>query len=278
MPGEFSLLLLAKPLAWLAVVLAATLLLRRRQVTTKIRLAFLIGGVLFFGFVFAQIATGKLDPSPLDSLRNLLQIITGRQQTAPPTAHPPMALFALVMPVLLLAIVWISNKIICGWACQLGLLQDLIHRISPFPKWRPPFWLSNTLRGIAFAVLLLGLLVVGTDWIGWIDPFQIFRIEFTLAIGLFAAFLLIASLFIYRPWCQFLCPFGLVSWLVEQFSLLRPRINWDECKQCQLCVKVCPTGAMADFYAGRKLHADCFACGACLDACPQKEALRWQKE
>jgi len=277
LPGEFSLLLLAKPLAWLAVVLATTLLLRRRQVTTKIRLAFLIGGVLFFGFIFGQIATGKLDPSPLGSLRNLLQIITGQQQPTSPTARPTMALFALVMPVLLLIIGWVSNKIICGWACQLGLLQDLIYRV-PFPKWRPPFWLSNITRGVVFAGLLFGLVVAGIDWIGWIDPFQLFRFNFTLAIGIFAAFLLIASLFIYRPWCQFLCPFGFISWLVEQFSLLRPRINREVCKQCQLCVKACPTQAMADIYSGKKLHADCFACGACLAACPQKEALRWQKQ
>jgi len=63
--------------------------------------------------------------------------------------------------------------------------------------------LTNTIRGVAFAGLLLGLLVAGMDWIGWINPFQIFRIEFTWAIGIFAALLLIASLFTYRPWCQF---------------------------------------------------------------------------
>ena len=276
MPGEFSPMLLAKPLAWLAVVLAATLLLRRRHVTTKVRLAFLIGGVLFFGFLFGQIATERLDPSPVDFLRNLLHLITGPQQPVLLASRQPTALSGAVMLAVLLAIVWVSNKVICGWACQLGLLQDLLHRV-PLPKWRPPFWLANTIRGIAFAGLLLGLLVAGIDWIGWIDPFQIFRIEFTWAIGIFAALLLIASLFTYRPWCQFLCPFGFVSWLVEQFSLLRPRINWEVCKKCQLCVKACPTRAMADFYSGRKLHADCFACGACLTACPQKEALRWQK-
>jgi polyferredoxin len=275
-PGEFSPILIAKPLAWLVVVVAATLLLRRRRVTRKVRLAFLIGGVLFFGFLFGQIATEQLDPSPVDFLRNLLHLITGPQQSMLLASRQTTALSGVVMLVVLLAVVWASNKIICGWACQLGLLQDLLHRI-PFPKWRPPFWLANTIRGIAFAGLLLGLLVAGMDWIGWINPFQIFRIEFTRAIGIFAALLLIASLFIYRPWCQFLCPFGFVSWLVEQFSLLRPRIDWKVCKKCQLCVKACPTRAMADFYSGRKLHADCFACGACLTACPQKEALRWQK-
>lgn len=276
MPGEFSPILIAKPLAWLVVVVAATLLLRRRRVTRKVRLAFLIGGILFFGFLFGQIATEQLDPSPVDFLRNLLHLITGPQQSMLLASRQTTALSGAVMLVVLLAVVWASNKIICGWACQLGLLQDLLHRI-PLPRWRPPFWMTNTIRCVAFAGLLLGLLVAGMDWIGWINPFQIFRIEFTWAIGIFAALLVIASLFTYRPWCQFLCPFGIVSWLVEQFSLLRPRINWEVCKKCQLCVKACPTRAMADFYSGRKLHADCFACGACLTACPQKEALRWQK-
>ena len=276
MPGEFSPILIAKPLAWLVVVVAATLLLRRRQVSKKVRLAFLIGGVLFFGFFFGQIATEQLNPSPVDFLRSLLHLITGTQQSMLLVSRQTTALSGIVMLVVLLAVVWASNKIICGWVCQLGLLQDLLHHI-PFPKWRPPFWLANTIRGVAFAGLLLGFLVAEMDWIGWINPFQIFRIEFTWAIGIFAALLLIASLFIYRPWCQFLCPFGFVGWLVEQFSLLRPRINWKVCKKCQLCVEACPTRAMADFYSGKKIHADCFACGACLTACPQKEALRWQK-
>jgi NAD-dependent dihydropyrimidine dehydrogenase PreA subunit len=33
---------------------------------------------------------------------------------------------------------------------------------------------------------------------------------------------------------------------------------------------------MADFYAGARLHADCFACGACIQACPQEDALGWR--
>jgi len=274
--NEFSILLLAKPLAWLAVVLVATLLLRRQQVTKKVRLAFLIGGVIFFGFLFGQINVERLDTSPVYFLRNLLYLISGQQQSALIASQQPTVLSGTVMLVVLLAITWASNKVICGWGCQLGLLQDLLYRVR-LPKWRPPFWLANAIRGVAFSGLLLGIVFAGIDWIKWIDPFQIFRMQFTLIIGIFASFLLIASLFIYRPWCQFLCPFGFVSWVTEQFSLLRPRINWELCKRCQLCVKACPTRAMADFYSGRKLHADCFACGACLDACPQKEALQWRR-
>ena len=63
---------------------------------------------------------------------------------------------------------------------------------------------------------------------------------------------------------------------MEQVSLFRPRINREACKECQLCVKACPTNAMADFYDGKKIHADCFACGACIEACPREDALGWR--
>ena len=62
---------------------------------------------------------------------------------------------------------------------------------------------------------------------------------------------------------------------MEQVSLFRPRINRDACRECKLCVKFCPSGAMAYFYDGSKVHADCSACGACIEACPQDDVLGW---
>jgi len=35
---------------------------------------------------------------------------------------------------------------------------------------------------------------------------------------------------------------------------------------------------MADIYTGKKIHADCFACGACIAACPEKQALGWHTQ
>jgi len=268
MPNQMTLnpLVLFKFALWIVIVIVATILLRRRKVTSKVRLAFIAGGVLVFGFVFGFLISGGLNPNPVSSLRTLLTTILVKHQLVLPIA---------AMLVFLLVIVWVSNKSICGWGCQLGLLQDLLHRV-PLPKWKPPFWLSNSVRIVAFVALIAGLVAAGLDWIGLIDPFQLFSFNFTLGIALFSAGVLIASLFIYRPWCRFLCPFGLLGWLVEQVSLFRPRINREECKECQLCVKACPTQAMADFYAGKKIHADCFACGACIEACPREDALGWR--
>lgn len=264
--GGLNPLILGKFALWIATVVSATLLLRRRQATSKIRLAFLVGGVLVFGFLFGILIPGGLNPNPVASLRTLLaNVLVQRQLVAPIAA----------MLVILLLAVWVSNKSICGWACQLGLFQDLLHRV-PLPKWQPPFWLSNTVRIVAFAGLVGGLLGAGMDWIGIIDPFQVFSFNATWAIGTFFAAVTGASLFFYRPWCRFLCPFGLVGWLVEQVSLMQPRINRDACKECRLCVKACPSGAMADLYAEAALHADCFACGACIEACPEEKALTWR--
>lgn len=269
MPNQMTLnpLVLFKFALWIIVVIVATILLQRRKVTSKVRLAFLTGGALLFGFVFGFLIPGGLNPNPVSSLRTLLTTVLVKHQLVLPVA---------AMLVILLLMVWVSNKSICGWGCQLGLLQDLLHR-APLPKWKPPFWLSNSVRIVAFVALVAGLVAAGLDWIGLIDPFQLFSLKFTLGVGLFSAVVLVTSLFIYRPWCQFLCPFGLLGWLVEQVSLFHPRINREECKECKLCVKACPTNAMADFYAGKKIHADCFACGACIEACPREDALNWRR-
>lgn len=267
MPGQIvvSPIVVVKFILWILVVAGATLLLRRRKVTPRVRLIFLVGGTLVFGFLFGLLIPGGMNPNPVASLRTLLTSILVKHRLVAPVA--------LMLGILLVA-VWVSNKSICGWACQLGLLQDLIFRVK-VPKWKPPFWLSNGVRIVAFVALLVGLLTAGLDWIGAVDPFQIFSLSFALGVVLLSGAVLVASLFVYRPWCCFLCPFGLVGWVVEQVSLLRPRVNRDACKKCQLCVRACPSRAMADFYAGNAIHADCFACGACIDACPQSEALGW---
>jgi len=268
MPNQMTLnpLILVKFVLWIATVVVATLLLRRHKMTSKIRLAFLVGGVLLFGFIFGLLIPNGMNPNPVASLRTLLTNVLVRGQFVLPIA---------AMLIILLLTVFVSNKSICGWGCQLGLLQDLLHRI-PLPKWKPPFWLSNGVRILAFLGLVGGLIAAGLDWIGLIDPFQIFSFNLTWAIGLFSAAVLATSLFVYRPWCRFLCPFGLLGWLVEQVSLMRPRVDREICKECQLCVRACPSGAMADFYEGKALHADCFACGACIEACPQDDALAWR--
>jgi len=265
--GNLNPVFLSKLLLWAAMAAWTTYLLCRRRVSLKARLLLLAAGVLVFGVAYAFLTRGGPNPNPVLSLRGVLSALLISHKVILP-------LFASLAFLLLL--VFISNKSICGWGCQLGLLQDLLFRVST-PKWQPPFWLTNGIRIAAFLALALGLAVAGYDWIAGVDPFRLFTIRILPGGVALGGVVLIASLFIYRPWCRFLCPFGLLSWVVEQASLFRPRIDRGECRGCQLCVRACPSGAMADFYTGKRIHADCFACGACIAACPNPKALGWWK-
>jgi polyferredoxin len=261
-------LILSKFVLWIAVVTGTTILLMRHKLSQRARLAVVIGGTLVFGFLYGiLLKSSPLNPNPVASLRTVLTGALVQHKIAPPLVG---------MLAVLLIISWVSNKSLCGNGCQLGLLQDLLYRV-PVPKWQPPFKISNMVRVVAFVSLIGSLLIAGLDWIGIIDPFQLFQFKFTWPIALSSGAILLTSLFIYRPWCRFLCPFGLVSWGVEQVSLLHPRIDQDACKRCQACVRACPSGAMQDFYDGKTIHRDCFACGACIEACPVEDALGWRK-
>jgi polyferredoxin len=47
--------------------------------------------------------------------------------------------------------------------------------------------------------------------------------------GLFISLALVVSLFIYRPWCYFFCPFGLDGWMAEKISLFKIKVDYDKC-------------------------------------------------
>ena len=186
----------------------------------------------------------------------------------------PVGRLALVAVFALLAI--IGTKVVCGWACPFGALQELLHRIPVPRRVKPPFWLTNTVR-IVLAVLcvaalatdLWGLRVQGQTLYHPINPFRLFEPR-TLA-GVTALYLLVCcalAIVWYRPHCQLVCPFGLLSWLLERLSIFRVRIDRASCTDCGACVRACPGHAMSGIYGQRRLPADCFSCGACLHVCP----------
>ena len=88
MPNGMTLnpMILVKLVVWIATVVVAAMLLRRRKVTSNVRLAFLVGGVLVFGFVFGLVLPSKLNPNPVASLRQLLTGLLVRGQFTIPVA------------------------------------------------------------------------------------------------------------------------------------------------------------------------------------------------
>jgi len=171
----------------------------------------------------------------------------------------------------------IGNKIICGWACPFGALQELIYSIpilQKIKKKKLPFIFTNTIRVCLFIAMLLFLFGIiggrrGFVIYHYVNPFNLFNFDFeAFSILLTVIITLLVSFNIYRPFCQFICPFGLVSWIAERVSIFRVRIDKEKCIQCGACIKACPLEAAKGRVEGKRLPADCFSCARCLNVCP----------
>ena len=254
----------AKFLLWFIFLPIPFVFLIKRRLSPKRRKVLLAIGVGFFG-----VALGA-DPSPMGTVKDAVFLLTAHQAVFPPRI--------IALGIFLLTVV-LANKFICSWGCQFGLLQDSIFRLGRNFKDRKgkikqvkvPFWISNSIRiGIFLLAIFLGL-VWAFDIIGLIDPFKIFN---PLYLGIIsAAFIvavLVASLFVWRPWCYFACPFGLVSWFFEKLAIFRIKVDYNACTRCDACSIACPSEAMDGILKHQKMPADCFACGVCIETCPTK--------
>ena len=60
------------------------------------------------------------------------------------------------------------------------------------------------------------------------------------------AALLLLGVFVGRPYCRFLCPYGALLKLGAIVAKWRVRVTPDYCTQCRLCEASCPFGAMRE--------------------------------
>ena len=254
--------ILVKFILWLTLLAIPLVLLIKHKTSPRIRLFSAAAGTLLFGVVLGA------DPSPMGTVKDAVFLLT---------AHQTVFMPRIVALVVFLATVVLANKFICSWGCQFGLLQELLFRFGRNAKDRrgtvrqikPPFWLSNGVRGAVFVLAVIFGLIWAFDPIGEIDPFKIFSpLHLTITGGVFLAIILAASLFVYRPWCHFACPFGLVSWFFEKLAIFRIKVDYNACTRCNVCSISCPSTVMDAILKEKRTVPDCFSCGTCIESCP----------
>ncbi|MBM3858369.1 MAG: 4Fe-4S binding protein [Verrucomicrobia bacterium] len=212
----------------ITLALAAWLALHRRSRRELVMLS--IFSVLYFGF------WRKGCICAIGSIQNIAQGLADPNYAVPLTA--------LAFGLLPLAAALLFGRVFCSSVCPHGVLQDLV-LLKPVQM---PAWLEHGLR--LFAHVYLGLAIVfaatgGGYIICQYDPFvPIFRLGGSATMVGLGIGLLVLGVFVGRPYCRFLCPYGVLLGLASSVSKWRVRITPDNCTQCRLCEQSCPFGAI----------------------------------
>lgn len=156
------------------------------------------------------------------------------------------------------------GRVFCAAVCPLGAIQDLVV-LWPVAL---PRWLESGLRLLAYVYLGLAFLFAATGSAFVIcryDPFiSVFRLSGNFNILILTGCILLIGVFVGRPYCRFICPYGVILRQLSRLSKWRVTITPDECVKCHLCKDSCPFGAIReptaqwsqrDYKKGKKLLA-----------------------
>lgn len=136
------------------------------------------------------------------------------------------------------------GRVFCAAVCPLGALQE----VAAIRPQKLPDWLDHALG--LFPWIYLGLAVVyaakGTAFvICEYDPFvAFFRRSGASSMLIFGGAVLAIGIFVGRPYCRFLCPYGVLLGLSAKLARWHVRIPPQECIRCRLCEDACPYGAI----------------------------------
>jgi ferredoxin len=138
------------------------------------------------------------------------------------------------------------GRTFCAAVCPHGALQDLV-ALKPI---KVPEWLEQGLSVVPFIYLGVGLLFAGTGSLFLFCQYDtfvpIFRMSGRTVMVLVGIALLILGVFVGRPYCRFLCPYGALLKLGAILAKRRVRVTPDYCTQCRLCEASCPFGALRE--------------------------------
>ena len=187
------------------------------------------------------------------------------------------------------------GRMICGWLCPFGLIQELLHKI-PTPKLKKSpvtrllSWLKYVI--LVFFVFIIpimyafrdtplpafckyicpagtleggiGLLsnAVNDSYFSMLGP--LFTWKFLLLISI-----VVGSVFIFRLFCRFLCPLGALYGIFNRFSIFGIKLDKPKCVNCGACINHCKVDIK------QVGDQECISCGECIQVCPTK-AISWK--
>jgi len=137
-----------------------------------------------------------------------------------------------------------AGRLFCAGVCPLGAIQEL----TGFRQIKVPKKVEAVIAAVPFVYLGVAVLFAATGsefLICRYDPFVgMFRIDAPYTMIIFGGLLLAVGIFVNRPYCRYLCPYGVLQNIFSRFSARHVTISPAECKSCRLCEPGCPYNAI----------------------------------
>lgn len=213
--------------------------------------------------------------------------------------YPPKYYFAFYVVGFLMLIGALCGRLVCGFLCPFGLIQDLIYKI-PVPKKMKirTFPGDKPLRYLKYVILVVFVIILPLLYepnpffckyicpsgmlIGGIPLMTVGSIvgvppagnaltswaaagNLTILKLAIMTFLLVLSIFIYRPFCKYVCPLGAIYSFFNRISLYRYSVDESKCTHCGACKHACRMGVDITKTPN---SLECIRCGDCKAACP----------
>lgn len=173
------------------------------------------------------------------------------------------------------------GPVFCGYVCPFGTFQRILHFIGRkigFNK-KLPIRIHEILSSIKYIVLTVFVFLIVSKQVMIyinIDPYhgfiRLFYGGITLMAGLYLIIIILLSLYIKRPFCNYLCPYGAGLNLISSIRILRVTRHDEHCIQCKACDHVCPVRIQITPKETVN-NVNCLSCHDCIKVCPRKKAI-----
>ncbi len=160
----------------------------------RIRWGTMLTGMIVLGFIYT---------APL-TISQIISLLSGYW----PDWHNNLYWYILIGGIIFVTTVDAKNPY-CNWFCPFGAFQECLAQVTGAKLYRPRKWstfFTWLQRGLAFAAVLLGLVLRRPGVAGY-EPFAtLFDFRGNMVEVVFLVVVILASLLMYRPFCNYLCP------------------------------------------------------------------------
>ena len=203
-------------------------------------------------------------------------------QSCPSTDCPGRYLQPWVVGFIALSAMF-SGRVFCGWACPMGLLQDVLGRVPKLAVTRHPRFgrVDRYLKYLKYVALIVVIVLIFTHNLQSARPYEYvtrspslwnlaavkvawdlggdpYKVRFAILLSA-----IIGGLLVSRFFCRYLCPLGALLGIFNKISIFRLRRAKSLCKDCGKYPRDCIAYTVPE-------TTDCLMCGECVQGCPTK--------